>query len=659
VFAIRSITLTDFGPFKDEQRIEFPSDGGVSIIYGENMRGKTTLLNAIRYALFGKVITRGANEVALHQIGNWETAKEKGKYGFKVVLAFEHEGSKYELTREHRPRPGVKAPQTDLDYQQEYYLTKDGNVLGPDQRDSELARIMPETVSRFFLFDGELLQQYEELLRNESEMGRSIKEAIERILGVPVLTNGRADLAELAKDAQKREAKAAQKNQKTQSLGNQHEALLKQRDGLQEETERLRKELDALKVSKASKEELLRKTEKTRALLDERARLEDQIRDADTRLIEKEEKRKELLTVAWKGLLNARIRTTREALEQELMATREAYQRTLVAADVAEKLRQALTDGLCSTCGQDLAPGARERLTALVAETMPKEQRTELEARIQRLERRVGTLKQSEASSNVDVLREVQDAIDELKIKKAGAEDRLGEIKEQTKDLDETEVRKLYTDYDKVVADIGILQKGIKEQGEALDVINDRISKVEAEMAKFADADLATERARKELCEKLRTLFAGAVDAFRDRLRGKVEKDAAALFVKLTSEPDYKGLSINESYGLTIVHADGSPIPVRSAGAEHIVALSLMGALQRNAPLRGPIVMDSPFGRLDQVHTTKVIQALPSMAEQVMLLVYESELDPKQVRNELKGKLRKEYRIARRSARHSGLETMA
>src|SRR5439155_6454766 len=112
---------------------------------------------------------------------------------------------------------------TDLDYQQDSFVRKDGTVLGTDQRDAEIARIMPETVSRFFLFDGELLQQYEELLRNESDMGRNIKDAIERILGVPVLTNGRADLAELSKDAQRRESRAAQKNQKTQELGNHHE----------------------------------------------------------------------------------------------------------------------------------------------------------------------------------------------------------------------------------------------------------------------------------------------------------------------------------------------------------------------------------------------------------------------------------------------------
>jgi DNA sulfur modification protein DndD len=68
--------------------------------------------------------------------------------------------------------------------------------------------------------------------------------------------------------------------------------------------------------------------------------------------------------------------------------------------------------------------------------------------------------------------------------------------------------------------------------------------------------------------------------------------------------------------------------------------------------------MDSPFGRLDDVHTTKVVQALASMADQVMLLVYESELNPTQARNQLEGKLRKEYRIARCTARHSELQNI-
>src|ERR1019366_4913683 len=132
---------------------------------------------------------------------------------------------------------------------------------------------------------------------------------------------------------------------------------------------------------------------------------------------------------------------------------------------------------------------------------------------------------------------------------------------------------------------------------------------------------------------------------YREQLRARVEVDATRHFKALTTEPEYDRLRINESYGLTIVHRDGSDIPVRSAGAEHVVALCLMGALQNNAPLRGPIVIDSPFGRLDRDHTRNVVRGLLNMTQQVILLVYDDELPPQLARNELKSKLRGEWRL--------------
>jgi hypothetical protein len=94
---------------------------------------------------------------------------------------------------------------------------------------------------------------------------------------------------------------------------------------------------------------------------------------------------------------------------------------------------------------------------------------------------------------------------------------------------------------------------------------------------------------------------------------------------------------------------------VRSAGAEHVVALSLVGALQNNAPLRGPIIIDSPFGRLDAIHTSKTVAALPGMARQVVVLVYEDELSPIRARQGLKGQLKAEWMLERVSARHTQL----
>ena len=104
------------------------------------------------------------------------------------------------------------------------------------------------------------------------------------------------------------------------------------------------------------------------------------------------------------------------------------------------------------------------------------------------------------------------------------------------------------------------------------------------------------------------------------------------LFLLICSDPDYTSLKINDNYGLDIVHRSGRIVPQRSAGYEHIVALSLIGALHKNAPMNGPVIMDSPFGRLSKTHKENVIKALPKMAEQVVLLAYSGEIDAQTAR---------------------------
>jgi DNA sulfur modification protein DndD len=120
-----------------------------------------------------------------------------------------------------------------------------------------------------------------------------------------------------------------------------------------------------------------------------------------------------------------------------------------------------------------------------------------------------------------------------------------------------------------------------------------------------------------------------------------------------TEKHDYAQLAINEHYGLTILHSDGRAEDSRSAGAEQVVALALMGALQANAPLRGPSVMDTPFGRLDPRHTANVVTALPTMARQVVLLVQEGEIDRATVRELLGHHLKKEDQLDKQTARRT------
>ena len=248
---LKTLYVEDFGPFKGAQKISFPPIG-VQIVYGENMRGKTSLLNAIRFAFFGKVIGRGTKSTSLHRIGNWEQATN-GKYGFKVELEFTSDDQEYKLTRVCSAL--VDDPVLDDDYQFEHYLERNGSVLGPDQSEAELIRILPEQISRFFLFDGELLQEYEDLLSNESDMGRRISDAIERILGVPILTSSRATALRLKERSEKREATAAQSDQKTQEFGNQLADIHAQRDILNADQKKLTKDLNDLWARRAILEE--------------------------------------------------------------------------------------------------------------------------------------------------------------------------------------------------------------------------------------------------------------------------------------------------------------------------------------------------------------------------------------------------------------------
>jgi len=652
---LHRITVENFGPFKGIQTIDFPPEPGVVLIYGENMRGKTTLLNAIRYAFYGYVRSRGDHEIDLAKIGNWEAAAE-GVYGFRVVLEFDYKGTPYELTRQCRPRPGITTPVSSLEYAQDTLLRCGADVLGPEQRDRILAQVLPEKISRFFLFDGELLQQYEELLREESNMGRQIKESIERILGVPVLTNARADMRELYRDAQGQEGKAAQRDQRTREFGNHHQALIDERTCHESELLRLAGEREALYSRWKAIEDALKKSERLKALLSERDALQNDIIVIDQKVTEKRARIRDLMVEAWRWLLHPQVHDLIRAMEVRIEVLRAKETEFAVASEKLKATDAAIDSGSCDSCKRPLDPETlitfrtrADSLRALLKEKVPAEEFTALLHRL-------ATLKEFLAPDHTAVLKELNLSLDDLRVERATKLDRIEEIQEQTRNIDESEIRKLSSDHERIGQEIAILDQGIQGETRIIQELTDSIRRVQNQLDRLGGADLAKERRRRETCEHLLNLFDQAVGEYRDRLRSKVEEDATSLFLRLTTESDYLKLKINENYGLTIIHKDGVAIPVRSAGAEHIVALSLMGALQRNAPLRGPIIMDSPFGRLDQGHTTRVVRSLPCMADQVLLLVYEAELEPRLARNELMAQLKGEYKLVRKSARHSVIQ---
>jgi DNA sulfur modification protein DndD len=130
------------------------------------------------------------------------------------------------------------------------------------------------------------------------------------------------------------------------------------------------------------------------------------------------------------------------------------------------------------------------------------------------------------------------------------------------------------------------------------------------------------------IATELERTFAASIEQLRDRLRARVEALANDAFKEMTTQKSYRGLEINSSYGLSIIDGGGRKVPLRSAGAEQIVALSLIDGLNRTGRAIGPVVMDTPFGRLDLQHRDNILQYLPTVTSQFILLVHSGEIRP-------------------------------
>jgi DNA sulfur modification protein DndD len=523
-------------------------------------------------------------------------------------------------------------------------LRRNNGLLGPEQRERALQQIFSKEIARFFLFDGELLQEYEELLINESETGHRISDAIERILGVPFLKRGRVHLTKLSEDADKQQAKEASKHQETQALGTALTQATEQRDAHKKEIGRLQAQLVDLQVQKEEAEQYLQTVQKYATILQDRdeaqGRLEQAIKDARLRRSELQA----AMSDAWRTLLREPVRAARSSAQADAA-------RDLDSLRVALRAK-AVKDGHCGTCDQDVGAAQQKRLQA----SIKGEAQGSADASVSTAMLRLADLNKFSDRDNHGEVRALWKQLQDLELEQVALKDKVSDFTSALADADPDTLRRRKATYGEIMEKLGIVKRGIEDEAKQVDEKDQNVQRLKKKLEGSGSSDLRATQLRAKLLRDAAEVFSAAVERYKTELRSKVEATASGLFLSMTTEKrDYAGLTINENYGLTIRHRDTRAEEARSAGAEHVVALALMGALQRNAPLRGPIVMDSPFGRLDESHTANVIRALPKMADQVILLVYKAEVGQGQMRELLGGRLIREYQLDHVSARRTNV----
>lgn len=622
------LTVSNFMPYKGTQTIEFPTEEtrNIMLVLGENMRGKTSLMNALRWGFYEKAWGRHSRRIALQDIINKDAAAE-GDWRIDVHIVLEANGHLYELRRTAERRPQVLTPSRPEDFIVGLHLTRDGIVLSGDQYESEINQIAPEQVSRFFLFDGELLDQYEELLVEGSEQGRQIKEAIEQVLGVPALINGRNQLGAILKAAQKSQAHDLAHIAGLRAQGEKTEKLTTLLDTFEADLEDLSAKLTATRQERTKLEDELEGAASVLAL---KASLDAARESGKTQADiarRKREERKVVLSEAWKDLLTAKLSTKRDSLSSrraELMAALNARSRLEGRID---NLRKVLATSECPTCHQALSPERRERLGAdLGALEVERDQSGDALQEMQEIAAQIDVLDKIRGVNARERLASIDRDIRAADVAAQKAENDIERITDQIAGHDTAELARKRVLAAEKLKEEGRLTEATKAVKEKIQQTKDDLAIAQRAIEGLAGARTQRSTQKAKIAADLEKTFQHSIEELRDRLRKRVEQLASEAFKQLTTQKAYRGLEINDSYGLSILDSQGRKVSIRSAGAEHIVALSLIDGLNRTGRAIGPILMDTPFGRLDPKHRDNILTYLPTVASQFVLLVHGGEV---------------------------------
>ncbi len=642
----KQLEITNYGPYYGSHKLTFSQKNGVTIVWGDNGFGKTSLLNCFRYVMWGTIMGREgtiSSDICSHVN---DKAVSEGN-GMQISLDMEYDNKTYTLTRKYERKGGDG--KLDKDYEEHIFLKCGFDILTDDQRIHFLNTTFPERISRFYLFDAELLSEYENLLIVD-DANNKIKKSIEDILGLPVLERG----ANMLNAIQKGLVEDAVKNSKTEEKTKQDAILLESLndkvDELNKSLQELQDKVDADEKKLGEIKEKQKQNESLKSINTQQDNVRTELKGKEDNLEETKLDISRSMESLWKTVISPVVSRQVEEARRRIKDLDTKNTIAGVGQNIYEHVDDIFSTPLsCPGCGQNITKFVKdtvlENIQKLSSSPLTEDEISERSS-LNAIVSRFANFKQGDTKERIsDLLKrksEIQGSIDLLNVK-------LTDLDKQRKSLKTTitdeELSGLIDDQVKLVAAIDTGKKSIESAKNEIDEIEGQIDSLKLKIAQNSSKINKKAFKNAEFAKNLHSLFVDAMAEYSLKTKDDVEKDATDLFVRIAHNSNYKELEINENYGLRIVRKDGTYVPHRSTGYEQVVAISLIGALHKNTPISGPIVMDSTFQRIDLRHKSKVIDALPSLSDQVIVLAYDGELDRKYAKQSLGEKLINEKRI--------------
>lgn len=625
---ITKLTLNNFRVFRGVHEIDLrpaparlskngPIEGTerpIILFGGLNGAGKTSILTAVRLALFGRqsfsqVLSNGEYVDALSELIHKGVGHGGVQDNASIELEFKYSQNGEENT--YKVIRGWKRGKKD-----NLCLEKDGiqiPELNYEQCQGFLNELIPTGIADLFFFDGEKIAELA-----EDESGTVLKTAVRRLLGLDVIAKLKSDLNIFLK----KQGSGAL----SQSLKEEMNALDEQRIDHERKAEKLRGEADIVdaQIELVSRDILnlenklsqnggawakTREDEqhKVESLLKEKVELEKQIRmEMETNLP---------FSLAPKAMqrLQTQIKQEQQVKKKQNFGNElDAFLETLCSKYPSfdtEMAQNAIADSFKAHVGEFDS-------TELLLDISDRQANT--------IDYQLSNLSQ-DSFSRFDKARvrlsKVEEEIDNASnnIARAPEQEQVQELFADVRALDKKKEKLIIEYHD-------LLEKAKRELRLALETAR-QIQKLHDKHKDQSNKDQSISNAQNSIL---------LLEKFGEQLTkarvNQLENEFVQSYKKLARKEDLQlTASINPAtFDVELVDEHGIKInrKAMSAGEKQIYAISILEALGRTSGRKLPIIIDTPLGRLDSHHRDKLVENyFPTASHQVVILSTDTEID--------------------------------
>jgi DNA sulfur modification protein DndD len=624
----RKLTIENYKSFQFPTEIHFPqhaSGKSIFLVGGMNGAGKTSVMEAINYCLYG-----GKPEFIHKNINRKELAKGNANVSFELVLETD-DLAEILVKRSWSAGPIENPKPQDLD--EKLVVVKDGKRVSVQYKDiwqDFINATIPKSITQFFFFDGEKIQEI--AADDHSEV--RLKSSLEAALGIQYITRLSQDVLYLKQQERQnfveisdedllfKQSEMKREQSKLERKRTDQEDLKTELEQFKAQREEAKKRFQAAFNVEPETQEAIKQNEKRRVQVSNRlGHLDNEIKALSEKY----------LPFALAGKLFAGIK-------RQVDAERETAQHEAIranAADLAKKIVRVV-----------------EEPEPIYHESLSPEKMTELERRIYRLLhegsslgniKKILNLSERDAAKVLSRIEELESS-DVFLIKPLLEERR--ELEIELKKVERSLQPGLSTDterelFDQLQAEMESTSTQVGRKTEQLHAVEEeivslenRVNDLEMEIAKLHEKHHVSKEKLDFVneCDAIANLLTQYTVKLRKNKIHLLQEKTYEMYKQLSSKSGLiKDLVIDDkTYEITIRDRNGHEIKKSglSAGEKEVFAVSLLWGLAQTSELKLPIIIDTPLSRLDSTHRDNIINNyFPNAADQVIILSTDTEID--------------------------------